>query len=337
MAQGDRCRLTEIPFLDHAELGPDRFVPALLFHDGEGWRIWLQIEEPGYFIETKAWPAECCYFGRSAEQASDIGSAFLTFIGQRANFKEVMKPFAALQDDYFNLSASLKKLELLRAYHLREHGVSRLVQTEIEYVFVLCRSMFDLLQEIVAKLWDKITLLDGSVRKRQLKESFSNMVLSGNSMRTSDQLINAFGLPDQLARCYVRHAGLFEKVRLYRDKLVHRGSTVQTIFAGESDFLVDSRLGPFVGEGIWRDDESLPNGLAPLMPVLASVIRGTLIALEDFSMTLAASIMFPPPIAPGFSLYMRGYFTDTLVEHLADVAGRAAERDARQPPLKAEF
>jgi hypothetical protein len=45
--------------------------------------------------------------------------------------------------------------------------------TGVEYILLVCRSIFDLLQELVAKLWKTIKLADSTVKTQQLKKTFS--------------------------------------------------------------------------------------------------------------------------------------------------------------------
>jgi hypothetical protein len=51
-----------------------------------------------------------------------------------------------------------------------------MVTTEVEYFFSVCRSVFHLLQEIIARLWANIKLNDASIKKKSLKFSFNDMV-----------------------------------------------------------------------------------------------------------------------------------------------------------------
>jgi hypothetical protein len=54
--------------------------------------------------------------------------------------------------------------------------------TEVEYILSVCRSVFDLLQELLAKLRSTITLVDPTKRKKALKKTFSDMTLHANEI-----------------------------------------------------------------------------------------------------------------------------------------------------------
>lgn len=323
MATVDMQKLSQIPYLDVAEL-PGRFLSTLMFYDS-GWRMWMVAGDAGdQLIEVKAWPAEMSYFSAAAEAPDDIHIHFLDFIAQRACFQGFQKPFVAIQDDILNLSASLAKLSLLHSSPGQfKQGASRMAATEVEYIFAVCRSLYDLLQELICKLWSQIRPFDTSKPKKQLKETFSEM-LKGN-ISSASAIAERFNLPEPLADCYFRNAPQFLALRRFRDNVVHRGSQVQTIFNGESGFLIQRRLTPFSDVHMWREDEILPNELVPLLPALGMVIHGGLRACNEFSVTLQQIIQFPPPVVPAMGFFMRGYFNKTLLDVLRDADLRYTE------------
>jgi hypothetical protein len=51
-----------------------------------------------------------------------------------------------------------------------------MVVSDLEYVFLSCRSTFDLLQEILRYLWENVTLIDTNAKKERLKPSYADMV-----------------------------------------------------------------------------------------------------------------------------------------------------------------
>jgi hypothetical protein len=169
MAQLDIELLKAIPFFDHAELN-GRFVCSMLFFDGE-WHAWVTAGDQ--IIKMQMWPAETIYFGTRAERATDISLHFLNLIAQRLNHCPVGKQLFALQADICNLAASLAKIELIhRSRKEIPSGVSRMVATDVEYIHSVCRSIFDLWQEVLAGLWEGILR-----RKRRDQETAAQEVL----------------------------------------------------------------------------------------------------------------------------------------------------------------
>ncbi|WP_368655513.1 hypothetical protein ABRY94_14375, partial [Castellaniella ginsengisoli] len=313
-------KLSAIPYLDIANLH-GRFISTLTFYDAGAWRMWIPAGDQ--LAEIKAWPAESFYFAAAPESPTDICFHFLDFIAQRASFYELKKPILGLRDDVFNLSASLGKISHLHATkEIIGPGVSRMVATEIEYLFSVCRSIFDLLQEIAGALWQTIKLHDSSVNKKPLKETFSKMVLFQGRASTEKELIERFGLPRPLAAYYVRNAEFFMTLREFRDNVIHRGSQVQTIFSSERGFLIRHSLKPFSDMAIWSDEEKQPNDLVPLFPALCIAVHKTLSACDDFSSTIEQIIQFPPQIVPNMRFFMRGYFNEIFFGALHDANSR---------------
>lgn len=327
MEKVELSKLAAIPYLDLSDL-QGRTFSSLCFHDGD-WKMWIGAGDQ--LIQIRAWPAESFYFARAPERESDLCLQTLNFIAQRASFPELMKAFIGFQDDIFNVSASLAKIGLLHAHRdTIKHGIGRMVITEVEYILSVCRSMFDLLQEMVGHLWECIQLTDSAIRKKTLKVSFTDMILQSGKPTNVTQISERFGLPPALADVYVKHSQFFLNLRRIRDNIVHRGSQVQTIFSGERGFLIAGNLRPFSDWNIWRDDEREPNNLIPLLPALGLVVHHTLNACEEFFHTLEGVISFPTPLVPGMAFFMRGYFNDEFVAILLDAAQReTASQSAR--------
>lgn len=303
MAQIDVGQFAQIPFVNPAELS-GRALFSTLFFDGK-WHAW--IDAGGSLFPTEMQPAESIYFGTRPEQEADVYLHFLDIIGQRLSHLSVAPLFFGLQDDLLNLSASLAKIRFLhRTRKDYKHGASRMIATEVEYLHGVCRSIFDLWQEVVVKFWDSITLVDKSVKKRQLRKSYREMVFSDNKLRTVDELVTRFpGLPRQLAQCYVQSGAFFAELRKFRDRIIHQGAGVDIIFDGEEDFLIAEARVPFTDMHIWRKDDRQPNGLVPLTPALGYVIYRTLEACNIFSQTIEMHFKLPPPAVPSFRIFLR--------------------------------
>lgn len=325
MALGQIVDVTSIPFLRKDELH-NRFIPTLLFYADKNWRAWFQIESPDgqKCVEVQAFPAEAFYFGDGPERPTDLASAFLTIIGQFANFTDLGKFYSAMHDDILNLSASIAKFEMIEKSRKTQEGSARLAATEVEYILSVCRSMFDLFQELFAKIWDK-TRLVADAKKGELKKAFSQMALIGGSVRSAEELTAAYGLPPAIAACYARNAPVFVRIRDFRDGLIHRGGHIQSIFAGESGFTIQKKFGPFANLRIWDDAEEEPNALVPLKPAISMIVHATLAAFEEFAYAIRANIRLMPPMVPDMNLYVRGYFNDALLATLRDADRRISD------------
>lgn len=317
--------LAEIPYLDHPSL-PGRFLSSLLFFD-EDWHCWIiaGVEDDRKLMKVKAWPSEGWYFAREAVEANDLLLASIDFTGRVACYCEVQKAVGAIRDDVLNLSASLAKLDYLQGARARiPHGLSRMAATEVEYIVLVCRSLFDLFQEILAKLWKRVHLLEPRVIKKPFKDSFARMITSNGQLLTNEQISARFGLPLELANCYGRAASIFLELRRFRDNIVHHGSQLQHIFEGDGCFLIASCFQPFRDMVLWDESERRPNDLVPLLPAVETLIFRTLTVCDDFCIALARHIQFPPPTVPGMQLFLRGHFNSQLIAAMKSGEKRSA-------------
>jgi hypothetical protein len=332
-------KLDAIPYIDKGQL-EGRFISTMHFYHEGSWELYIDVGDR--LMPIKAWPAEAFYFANEREKDTDLYFHFLDFIAQRACFYGTEKPILGLRDDLFNLSASIAKIEHLHATKERiKQGVSRMVATEIEYVYSVCRSMFDLLQEISARLWRTTVLVDEEAeaarrRKKQLPETFSKVLYTGDDqIRTPEEIEERFGIPNLWAEYYVRHATFFTDMRKFRDGVIHNGSQLEYVFDTEHGFLVGKKKRPFSGFDIWSEEEHFDNDTVPLMPALGQVILQTVLACEDFSHMIVNAFEFPPPIVPGMKFFMRGYFDESFSTLLRDAMRRFSEKgDQKQSDAK---
>src|SRR5208283_3331903 len=135
---------------------------------------------------------------------------------------------SAIIDDFHNLFASVAKLQLFQrlAGELSSFDQEAFARTELEYMFTVGRSIFDLVQEVVRTIWGQYTLLlnpeDERRRKaRKLPERFSRMVLNGDSATSQDKLIETYALPPTLCEAYLRQVPFFFQLRSIRERTVH--------------------------------------------------------------------------------------------------------------------
>lgn len=311
-----------IPFVDLANL-QGRIVMSGFFHDGCRWRTWTPIAT-GHLVELKIVDlAEGFYFAEKPQSPTDAYFRFMEFIAQHASFPELKLAVVGMMDDIPNLSASLSKLQLLHASRDRVgSGIPRMVATEVEYVLSVCRSLFDLLQEVINKLWQMVTLTTPATTKRPMKGSFASVALFQEAPATAEKLVEKYGLPQPLADFYVAVTPFFLQLRTIRDNLIHHGSQVQTIFSDDSDFLISGHLRPFESMKLWRDHERQPNNLVPLRPAINAVVYRTLAVCERFSEVMRQHFQLPPPLVPGMHLFMRGHFNAAFLEAMTDAMHR---------------
>ncbi len=303
----------ELPYLKFEAL-EGRPIPLHSFHDGNRWHLWFPLGN-GLLQPIRVQDCvEMVYLAPKPARISDAYFGFVDFIYKHVDLKHTRSFISALTSDVFNLGASLRKLDILRAFEDFE-GKSRLVTTELEYLFLLCRSMFDLLQEISSRIWDTVQLVDTSIKKRKLPNSFRNVVLHQNNIQSPEEIQNRFGLPPSLAVWYSECASFFCKLRDARDAIVHQPIQEPLIYIDDKGFSigVDSSPKPFREMMQWPE-HILENGrIGPLNYFVACFIHETLAACEKFVFAITREIRFSPDFAPDFTFFMRSPSTASLL------------------------
>lgn len=266
---------------------------------------------PG-LMEIQGFPAEASYFSKQPEDPSDLYLHFIDFIAQHASFPEVIRPLSGLKDDIYNLCAVIAKLEHFKgAIAEVGRGISRMVVTEIEYLFSICRSIFDLLHEVSCAMWGTIQFQDG-IKRKKLPKQLTKVVRYNERYSNTQEMMSRFSMPEPWALWYERHISFFSSLREFRDNIVHHGSAVSSVFVDDEGFSVSRRDKPFDKMDIWTPEETSSNDVVPLDPAVSYVVWKTLSACEDFSKMLRSCIVFPKALAPDMHMFMRGNFTKQL-------------------------
>lgn len=276
------------------------------------YHMWLRRDN-GWWRFQPADLAVSDYFAKAAAGPDDTFSPFVDFLYQRCRNVEALRLLKCITDDMHNLGACFKKLELYHEEGQRGSSETRyFVITEIEYMVSVCRSLYDLQQRIAKELWSNVALKDNSVKKKELPPSFADMALNGDGVRQAQDLQAKYGLGPKLAGFYPGEAEFFRKLRKFRNDIDHGGLTPETIFTTPRGFAVNSDAKPFAQFGVWKEETFMPNKLAPIKPVLAHIVRETFRSMTKFAQAIAGEIQFPEEIAPGYRVFMRGYYIDRL-------------------------
>jgi hypothetical protein len=302
--------LQKIPFLAKP-ITMDRLIPCLYFYVEGEWHCWLVAGPELHKI--KMFPVESNYFGDKPERETDQLFPLLDFIAQRALVPEVGMFFYGIWNDYQSLAATLAKLKLFFEMKGGKYEVRRFVQTEAEYIILVCRSLFDLLQEMISVYWSRIAFPDKKTKK--LPKSFADVVRAGDTVRSASDIQAKYDLPEPMAQWYAKHADFFLKLRAMRDRLVHSGANaVEMLFVADNGFAISKELRPFCDLYQWPEGCEILNGLVPLRPVLCLLIQRVLDACCDFAAMIQTLVQFPTEMAPGLRLYSRGCFDQELSE-----------------------
>ncbi len=319
------AELKKVPYLDIKSVG-NRTINIVPLWDGNEWHVWIP-QADGTLLKMR--PRDSTHSDYVAAQPArddDLHLPFLEFMWKHASWPDVAVRVRALSEDVHNLAASMAKID--HAFACRKTigpGVTKFVATEVEYVFGVCRSLFDLLQEIIAAVWERIELLDPELQrsKRKLPSSFAKMALRGEHPIESDEISAKYQLPPAIASFFTVHVNFFKALRRYRNDVVHGLAGQQLIFDTPRGFGLPAWGNPFDEMIEWKDEDRYNERVVSLRPVLGHVICNTIYACNGFTDVISKNIAFPPDVAPGYGYFMRSYHNAALLA-VQDVHRRKA-------------
>lgn len=321
----EQVPIEEISVIQHVDkqaLLGGRIICTTTFHNDGQWQKWITNDGrllPIQIVDL----CEGAYFGDTPAAPHDLALGALNLIAQHACIAETSKPFLGIWDDIYNIAASVAKLDLVMAHQSEiSDQVRRMVVTEVEYLAVQCRGIFDYVQKIIKILWSKVIYKgDGSSPKKTLPDSFREMVTGDRKPRTAIEIEERYKVPRLLALSYAKHAQFFTNLRTMRDAIVHKGDPSPTIFVTEKGAYIQSTLWPFSAITTWKNDEFEANSLVPLKPALGAMVYLTLLAAEELIRTYSLIVDLGRPICPNHALFLRATSGKALA-YLLDDANR---------------
>ena len=319
--------LQKVTYLDVRNLD-DRTVKLMPLWDGVDWHMWFETPiglVQGKVVDT----AEGDYVAKTAAKDTDLFIPFVHLMWQHASWRDICPLILAISDDFHNMGTSVAKLRHFFDFRSKipSSGANRFALTELEYLVTLTRTVFDLLQEMIAAIWKtRVKLLDESAetyrRAHPLPETFSKIVLHNKQqLKTADEIEEQYGLPRPLAEQYAKVAPFFSQLRQIRDNVVHGGSGFSFIFDTERGFCVNPKVRPFSVFNGWRPEHYYNENIVSVVPWIADTILRTIDACNGLIGTFASIVQLPPAIAPGYSIFVRGPHNEALTELLKVNAG----------------
>ncbi|CRL14970.1 hypothetical protein [Phaeobacter italicus] len=267
--------------------------------------------------------SNCAYLTRSSlASEEDLYLSFLNFVCQRLSFPETNSFVHAVEDDFHLLAVHAAKLEhfFLNRERIDSTLVSSFVRSEVEALLATARSVFDLSQEIVARIWnDRIRLndeeADSNKNRNKLPASFRKVVLENNRVRTADRISEKYSLSSRMAEVYEKHSNFFCTLRRSRDLIVHGTKSAGHVFVTERGFAVRKSEQPF-DDFNWQDFHAYNENLVSLKPWLAHVILETIEACSELVESLQSAAHFGGDLFPGYEVRLRDPANKAIVELL---------------------
>jgi|ERR1700687_2617927 len=300
---------TEIGKLPHIKNVPrdGRAVPLMQFFDDKAseWHLYVMHDEEHLVRLLDGEPIIGDYLSHSpANGLTDLEFGLGTMIVQHLSFEEVLSTLSKLEDDLRNCGAVLRTYNLIwttRGNQL-DLAATQLVQAQFEYVVLLLRSYYDLLQMLVRDVWSRLKSRDPAApHPRKLPNSFRKMVLGEGGLIASAEIGAIWGIPAPLADWYATEAPFFRKLRDIRDGIAHHGHQPPSVFTIDGwGFAIDTSREPWVGKVHVRE-----NSLGSFRAVFGGFIMHALQAATRLAMTIEQIIELPPALNEDLFVFVR--------------------------------
>jgi hypothetical protein len=312
-----------VPYLKTEHLGDGRIVKLMPMWDGKNFRMWIDTSV-GLVEANVMETIEGDYVGVGAARDSDLFIPFVHLMWQRASWPEICPLITSISDDFHNMGTSLAKLKhfFRTQQYLPPGSASRFVYTELEYLIMLSRGVFDLLQEMISLMWtNHVQLHDEKAearhRSRKLPKTFSKLVLRDKQQpRSATEIENEFLLPKPLSEQYANLTPFFSQLRDLRDAVIHGGTGVGQIYVTERGFCINPKQKPFSSFNSWRPEHYYNDNIASVLPWIGDLILRTIQACNSLITTFGQIIQLSPEIAPGYIVYVRGPHNESVAEVL---------------------
>lgn len=323
----ERPALNAVPYLN-PNAGDERIINLTSLWDGTSWHAWLPHE--GGLIKIQGGEVvEGGYFAKAMQRDGDVFLPFLDFMWKHGSWRELTHRLSSIEKTMFSIAASLAKIEHFNeCFSTRSEdervASSSFISTEVEYLFGRCRSLFDDLQVILRKLWDRVILLDENERRRkgQLPESFRSAVQRIQKRKAGEP--TPYGLPEPIVQAYEKVAKFFFSMREIRDRIMHGGGSGDTVFMvdGGNAVLRTSRLASMASN--LGPEHKVNENLVSLPPVLAHLVFSTLSALHEFAVAFSSVLKWPDSLMPDHRYFLRCPHMSALVKAYEVLQGPAS-------------
>lgn len=292
----------------------DRIIPLQPCYQGDSkWEMWLPTVKGLVSAKINSM-ADGCYYSKKPASDSDIYIEFINLVMKKAYYNDLVHFENGILEDISNLSTSATKINLFHELWRKDNNLinGRFVTTELEYIFKVCRSLFDLLQEVIKKIWSRFKYIDPNLQTKHLKSTFSSMVLFDNKLSSARDISTRFKIPIQLAEFYERNGRFFNWLRSYRDDISHGGHNIKYLYIMEDGFAVSVDEKPFSELDFWESTILKKNNLGSVRALIAYAILNTLNTLQDFSQVIQSIMKLPDDISPKYNVFITGENIDIL-------------------------
>ena len=263
------------------ELNNRSIVLEPFFQNNE-WKIPIVDEKADKIIYLTGKPVHTEYISKvNYEPNSDLNLNFLDIYYNYMSWQDINYHFSGLMNDIINLFISISKIDLFQSIKNNRIHLCDFVSTEIEYLLVICKSIFDTLQKIISILWNNHFQLVEGLIKKNLPETFRKMLILDNKPLDLSEIKEKYNLPEPLANYYIGTRDFYLKLKKIRDDIVHHNKSIKYIYVTNEGFGIgpQSLVYKFFNS-LWKNNEKLHPNIYSIRPFLHHIIDATISSCE---------------------------------------------------------
>ena len=306
----DRDELSKIPYINASAFSEQFIVIMAFYGEDNKWRGWF-IDGNKLRTLPIVDVVESEYVAKNIVARADIAIPFIDIMWRYLSFNEIAPIIQAISHHFHSMGGSLMKLNLF--YEQKEMlsyiEAGKFACAELEYLIIKARTIFDLVQELVSKLWTRIEFIDKDMemkRKRckNLPNTFSKLVIDREKSRTAQEITEKWGLPISITTQYEKYTDFFIGLRETRNIIIHRYCIPEFVLVTEKGFCIkaDSRsLSGISCRKIIYDENFIS-----ILPLFATIILTTINFCNDVAAGIIKTFALPELILPEYHVYVRG-------------------------------
>lgn len=291
-------------------------------YDGASWSLYFPSGQ-GEVVKIQMGPdglSSGLYYALSPARTSDLELPALSTFVQHLSFPRVAHCIYSLADDFQLLAASLEKLEIFRRIRSELPEVRFLVMTELEYLFIQVRAMYDVLHACLIEVCSRLTDPAGNRACLKLPTSFAKVVFAGERLRTSAEIQEKYALPEALARFYTASALRLSVIRGVRVDIEHHGKGMPLIFDMGDGFGIQATGGTaWASMDVWGRHELRPNSIGSVRALAAYLAETSVGLFHELEVALRATID-PARLPRAVASDCRVFLTNPCMHHLRNLS-----------------
>jgi hypothetical protein len=257
------------------------------------------------------------YLGHAkADPKRDIEFPLGSLVIQHLSYSGTLAALGKLENDIHRSAAVMEKYHVLWGQRNQGHqSAALLIESELEYLTFLLRSLYDLLQGVIRDLCQRFVRLDDRSAKamNKLSSSFADIVIQNDEIREPDDLVSRYRMPEALANWYYAEAPFFRELRQLRNGIAHHGQRPPSIFETEWGFAISPSDPPWNMFDEWPVELQWNGRLGSLRAIFAGFIAHSLQAMTRFASTISTLLELPPALGDDLHLFVRSPFGHQLV------------------------